>query len=52
MKMSIRTRLFITVSLVIVFFVAFSWVMNTSYLEQYYYKADVSRICEETMKNL
>lgn len=36
MKMSIRTRLFITVSLVIVFFVAFSWVMNTSYLEQYY----------------
>jgi signal transduction histidine kinase len=36
MKMSIRTRLFITVSLLIVFFVAFSWLMNTSYLEKYY----------------
>jgi len=36
MKMSIRTRLFITVNLLIVFFVAFSWLMNSSYLEKYY----------------
>jgi len=36
MKISIRTRLFITVSLLIVFFVGFSWLMNSSYLEKYY----------------
>lgn len=36
MKISIRTRLFIAVSLLIVFFVAFSWLMNSSYLEKYY----------------
>lgn len=36
MKMSIRTRLFITVSLLIVFFVAFFWLMNSTCLERYY----------------
>ena len=36
MRISIRTRLFITVSLLIVFFVVFSWLMNSSYLEKYY----------------
>lgn len=36
MKMSIRTRLFATVSLLVVFFVTFSWLMNSTYLEKYY----------------
>jgi len=36
MRISIRTRLFITVSMLIVFFVAFSWLMNSSCLEKYY----------------
>lgn len=36
MRTSIRNRLFITVSLLIVFFVAFSWLMNSTYLEKYY----------------
>jgi len=36
MRISIRTRLFITVSLLIVFFVVFSWLMNSSCLEKYY----------------
>ncbi|NMC27751.1 MAG: HAMP domain-containing protein [Syntrophomonadaceae bacterium] len=36
MNMSIRSRLFITVSLLIVFFVAFSWWLNSTYLETYY----------------
>lgn len=36
MNMSIRSRLFITVSLLIVFFVGFSWWMNSTYLETYY----------------
>ncbi|MEQ8201316.1 MAG: ATP-binding protein, partial [Syntrophomonadaceae bacterium] len=36
MKMSLRTRLFAAVSLLVVFFVAFSWIMNSTYLEKYY----------------
>lgn len=36
MKTSIRTRLFAAVSLLVVFFVAFSWLMNSTYLEKYY----------------
>lgn len=36
MKMSIRNRLFLTVSLLIVFFAALSWMMNSTYLEKYY----------------
>ncbi|PKM75884.1 MAG: two-component sensor histidine kinase [Firmicutes bacterium HGW-Firmicutes-15] len=36
MKISIRTRLFITVNVLIVFFVLFSWGMNSFYLEKYY----------------
>jgi len=34
--MSIRSRLFITVSLLIAFFVGFSWWMNSTYLVTYY----------------
>lgn len=33
---SIRQRLFISVSLLIVFFVLISWIMNTNYLQSYY----------------
>lgn len=33
---SIRLRLFAGVSLLIIFFVLFSWVLNTNYLERYY----------------
>ena len=36
MKMSLRTRLFAAISLLVVFFVAFSWIMNSTYLEKYY----------------
>lgn len=36
MRSSIRTRLFIAVSLLIVFFVGFSWLMNSTFLEKYY----------------
>jgi len=36
MKMSLRTRLFAAVSLLVVFFVTFSWIMNSTYLEKYY----------------
>ncbi len=36
MRISIRTRLFAAVSLLIVFFVVFSWVMNSTYLEKFY----------------
>jgi len=35
-NMSIRSRLFITVSLLIAFFVGFSWWMNSTYLVTYY----------------
>ena len=36
MRLSIRSRLFVTVSLLIIFFVAFSWLINTTCLEKYY----------------
>jgi Signal transduction histidine kinase len=36
MRISIRTRLFAAVSLLIVFFVVFSWLMNSTLLEKYY----------------
>ncbi|MEN6463130.1 MAG: ATP-binding protein [Syntrophomonas sp.] len=36
MKISIRNRLFMTVSLLIAFFVIASWLMNSNYLEKYY----------------
>jgi signal transduction histidine kinase len=36
MKISIRNRLFITISFLITFFVIASWVMNSNYLEKYY----------------
>ena len=46
MKLSIRNRLFITVSLLIVFFVAFSWWMNTVYLETYYIEQNKQELIE------
>ncbi len=33
---SIRQKLFLSVSLLIIFFVVFSWILNTHYLERYY----------------
>lgn len=33
---SIRQKLFLSISLLIIFFVVFSWVLNTHYLERYY----------------
>lgn len=36
MKMSIRTRLFATVSLLVMFFVVFAWLLNSTWLEKYY----------------
>jgi len=36
MKMSINNRLFLTVTLLIVFFVLFSWLMNSNFLSRYY----------------
>jgi len=36
MTISIRKRLFATVSLLIVFFVVLSWLMNSAYLEKFY----------------
>lgn len=33
---SIRQKLFVSVSLLIIFFVVFSWILNTNYLESYY----------------
>lgn len=32
MKMSIRTRLFATVSLLVMFFVVFAWLLNSTWL--------------------
>lgn len=36
MRVSIRTRLFATVSILIVFFVAISWLLNSTLLEKFY----------------
>ncbi|MDD4776354.1 MAG: hypothetical protein PHG75_07570, partial [Syntrophomonas sp.] len=44
MKMSIRTRLFAAVSLLVVFFVTFSWLMNSTYLEKYYIKQNIKQL--------
>lgn len=41
---SIRQKLFIGVSLLIAFFVLFSWVLNTNYLERYYMSQKSSQL--------
>jgi len=36
MKMSVRTKLFLGISCLIIFFVTFSWLLNSNYLGKYY----------------
>lgn len=47
---SIRQRLFIGVSLLIAFFVLFSWVLNTNYLERYYLYQKSSQLRESAQE--
>ncbi len=48
MKMSINNRLFLTVTLLIVFFVLFSWLMNSNFLSRYYVLQKKQALLEAT----
>jgi signal transduction histidine kinase len=48
MKTSIRTRLFITVNVLIIFFVLFSWGMNSFYLEKFYIDQNKQQLLSTT----
>lgn len=41
---SIRQKLFLSISLLIIFFVVFSWILNTNYLESYYLSQKSSQL--------
>lgn len=50
MRNSIRGKMFIAISLIIVFFVFFSWILNTTYLDKYYISQKKKSLLESSAR--